>query len=262
MSRKPLRPGVLLYRHTKPTSSRLFFLKKPRRAQRITELRASVSSVISASSVVIYFLGVFLFRGVYFSMSDESFNPYAVPTTTTPEPSKPQKTGLVRMSEASLKTAIGLMVIAEVAFAAGWLILISIMFLARSLQVPVVEWMILGAIGSFLVAWAFIGILMIHCRGVGMLLIALIVPLPLVGSLAFLTCIIHARQKLIINGYTPGFLGAKPDKAERAMMEENLFYVPSVAFDSQGEKRNLFVSLTQILVPLLALGFIALIGLG
>ena len=193
-------------------------------------------------------------------MPDESFNPYAAPTTTTPEPAE-QQTGHVRMSEASLKTAIRLMVIAEVAFAAGWLILISIMFLPYTFQGFLVEGMILGAVGSFLVAWAFIGILMICCRGIGMLLVAAIVPIPMLGSLAFLACIIHARQKLVINGYTPGFLGAKPDKAERAMMEKNLFYVPSVAFDSQGEKRNLFVSLTQILLALMALGFIALIGL-
>ena len=64
-------------------------------------------------------------------MPDESFNPYAAPTTTATEPAEPQ-TGHVRMSEASLKTAIRLMVIAEVAFAAGWLILISIMFLWNS----------------------------------------------------------------------------------------------------------------------------------
>ena len=262
MSRKPLRLGVLLYRHTKPMSSRLFFLKKPRRAQRITELRASVSSVISASSVVIYFLGVFLFRGVYFSMSDESFNPYAVPTTTTPEPSKPQKTGFVRMSDASLKTAIRLMVIAEVAFTAGWLFFISGMLTPLNFGFPLGEVAILGTVGSFFAAWVFIGILMNHCRGVGMLLVALVVPFPILGSVAFLACIIHARQKLIINGYTPGFLNAKPDKAERDMMDKNPYYVPSVAFDSQGGKRNLFVSLTQILVPLLALGFIALIGLG
>ena len=95
-----------------------------------------------------------------------------------------------------------------------------------------------------------------------MLLIALVVPLPILGSLAFLTCIIHIRQKLILNGYTPRFLGAKPDKTERALMEENLYYAPSLAFDTQGEKRSLSSSLTQILLALVALGFIALIGLG
>jgi len=186
-------------------------------------------------------------------MPDESFNPYAAPTTTTTQPPEPVRSGHVRMSEASLHTAIRLMVISEVAFAVGWF----------NFRFPIVDIIVtLGTVGGFLTAWLFISVLMIHCRGVGMLLIALVVPLPLLGSLAFLTCIIHIRQKLILNGYTPRFLGAKPDKTERALMEENLYYAPSLAFDTQGEKRSLSSSLTQILLALVALGFIALIGLG
>jgi len=195
-------------------------------------------------------------------MPDESFNPYAPPTTTTPHPPEPVRGGHVRMSDASLNTAIRLMVISEVAFAAGWLFFISGLLTPLNFGFPLGEIVTLGTVGSFLAAWVFISILMIHCRGVGMLLIALVVPFPILGSLAFLACIIHARQKLIINGYTPGFLGAKPDKVERAMMEENLYYAPSLAFDTQGEKRSLSSSLTQILLALVALGFIALIGLG
>ena len=46
------------------------------------------------------------------------------------------------------------------------------------------------------------------------------------------------------------------------MMDKNPYYVPSLFSDSHGEKRNLSVSLTHILLALMALGFIALIGLG
>ena len=191
-------------------------------------------------------------------MPDESINPYASPTVSTPLPPEPEpERGSYRMSEASLKTAIRLMILSEVAFAAGWLFFIAAMFVPLIID----DIMVCGSISGFLVAWVLITILMIHCRGIGMLMIALMVPLPFLGSLAFLACINHTRQTLILNGYAPGFLGGKPDEAERAMMDENLFYLPSLKFDIGGEKRNLRSALTHILLVIMALGFIALMGL-
>jgi len=194
-------------------------------------------------------------------MPDESLNPYAAPKVTPPLPPEPER-GSYRMSEASLKTAIRLMVVAEVTFAVGWLLLVAGMLVPFSIQHHLEVFIALGVFAGFLAAWVFIGLLMIHCRGIGMVFIALMVPLPLLGSLAFLACINHARQTLIINGYVPGFLGGKPDKAERAMMDENLFYLPSLKFDRLGEKRNLRAALTHILLAIVALGFVALMALG
>jgi len=115
-------------------------------------------------------------------MPDESFNPYAAPTTTTTQPPEPVRSGHVRMSEASLHTAIRLMVISEVAFAVGWLFLFSRMLVPFNFRFPIVDIIVtLGTVGGFLTAWLFISVLMIHCRGVGMLLIALVVPFPILG---------------------------------------------------------------------------------
>lgn len=195
-------------------------------------------------------------------MPDESFNPYASPTVGTPLSPEPVR-GYGRMSESSLKTASGLMIVCEVTFAAGWFLFAAAAIAPYDVGVDdgIRATAVWGIVGCFLIAWILTCILMIHCRGIGMLLIALFVPFPLLGSLAFLACINHTRQLFVVNGYTPGFLGASPDEAERAAMDEKPFYRPSLHFDRQGAKRNLSVALTHIVLAIAALGFIAVFGL-
>lgn len=195
-------------------------------------------------------------------MSDESFNPYASPMVGTALSPPERVRGYGRLSESSLKTAIGLMIICEMTFAAGWLLFVAGMVASLGWGFDYAIAVAWGSFVCFLIAWVITGILMIQCREIGMLLIALFVPFPLLGSLAFLACINHTRQTFLVNGYTPGFLGASPDEAEREAMAAEPFYRPSLKFDRQGEKRSLRATLSHIVVAIAALGYIALLGLG
>jgi len=153
------------------------------------------------------------------------------------------------------------MVVSEVTFAAGWILFFVTMatpydfnFWARGLTF----W---GAFVCFLISWIFTIGLVFQCRGVGTLLMALIIPVPILGSFAFLGCITHTRQTFIVNGYEPGFLGASPDEAERVAMAADPIYRPSLNFDKQGDKRNLTAAMTHILLAIMVLGFTALMAL-
>lgn len=190
-------------------------------------------------------------------MPEEPSNPYASPSRATTLNEKPER-GHDRMSETQLKIAIRLMIACELTFAAGWLFLLAIMLDPNGVEYGLRRLMTFGTIGSFMLAWGFTVSLMFHCRSVGMLLIALILPVPMLGSLAFLGCIQFARRTLVFNGYAPGFLSAVPDSAERTAMDADPLYRPNLHFDRRGEYRKLAVSLTHILMVLLLLGFIAL----
>lgn len=191
-------------------------------------------------------------------MPDEPFNPYAAPTVSTPQQPEPEARSH-RMPEHEIVTTIRLLIVSELAFASGWLLFFVSMLVPYNFSYWAGSLGIWGALAAFTLAWAFVVVLMIHLRGLGMLMIALIVPVPIVGSLAFLVCIRHARQRLIINGYAPRFLGASPDETEREAMKNYPFYTPSVPFDRSGSKRNLSISITGGLLSLVALGIFALI---
>ena len=74
---------------------------------------------------------------------------------------------------------------------------------------------------------------------------ALILPIPIIGTVAFLKAKGKIRTFMISNGYRPQLLGFAVDDAERQSMAQELRYEPSEIYNHDGSKREYIYTLGE-----------------
>ena len=187
-------------------------------------------------------------------------NPFASPRIIPVETLKPQGAKNGRASEQELKRLCTRLAVAEVSYLAGCATFVSQFFFnnyshdlqTASLFVPH---------ACFIVTWvSIVGIHRITEGVAGAIASFFVFPIPLFGTLTFLSGIQQSKTFLIHNGYQKAFLGGKPNPVERQRMVIDENYYPSACFDRQGNrhKRVNLTLLSYILVPLLVLCLVAL----
>ena len=187
-------------------------------------------------------------------------NPFASPRFIPVETLEPQGAKSGRASEQELKRLCKRLVVAEVSYLAGSATFVSQFFFTNySHDIQTAAMFVPFA--CFIVTW--ISMVGIHRRTegvVGAIAAFLVFPIPLLGTLTFLSGIQQSKTFLVHNGYQKTFLGGKPNLEERQRMAIDENYYPSACFDRQGNrhKRVNFTSLSYILVPLLILCLVAL----
>ena len=187
-------------------------------------------------------------------------NPFASPRTIPVETLKPQDAKNGRASEQELKRLCNRLVVAEVSYLAGCAAFVSQFFFTNySHDIQTVAMFLPYA--CFIVTW--VSMVGIHRRteGVaGAIASFFVFPIPLFGTLTFLSGLKQSKTFLLHNGYQKTFLGGKPNPEERQRMAIDENYYPSAYFDRQGNrhKRVTLTPLSYILVPLLVLSLAAL----
>jgi len=177
-------------------------------------------------------------------MSKPVPNPYAAPHTATPLKPPP---GAGRASPAKLQWVVGLMIVSEVSYLVSWLVML---FAFTSTHTPTVALGVILLLSA--VVW-FSTVLLVFLCGSR--------PLPYFGIIPLLFSINFARNFLLSNGYRPRIVGAHPDSDERAEMDANPSYRPSMTFNRDGSKRKLPSSLTLIVGACLVCLMVALMFL-
>ena len=186
-------------------------------------------------------------------------NPYAPPRIIKVETPELQSSTNGRASEKELKRLCNRLVVAEVSYLAGCVAFVS-QFYFTSYNQHIQTAAMIFPFACFAVTW--ICVVSIHrlTEGVaGAIASFLVFPIPLFGTLVFLSGLQRSKTFLLHNGYQRMFLGGKPNPKERQKMAMDENYYPSACFDQQGNRHRQFrfTPLSFILVPLLILCLVA-----
>ena len=195
--------------------------------------------------------------GMSASLEKPAFNPYAAPVASSTSADSEMLPGN-RASQEKLRAVNLLYIIAELSYLAVCGAYFMLTFFA--------------AIGTFHLAWiAFCvtsvvlwfstsaGLIRACGFGIKTILMVLLLPLPLLGTIIFLGAKEDMRLFMISNGYLPGFLGFYADVAERKAMEQDPDYRPSIYFRRDGSRRRRTFTIGACLIIICVLGLAGLV---
>ena len=173
--------------------------------------------------------------------SSVSTNPYASPRILEVEAPKQKSVTKQkkRASERELCRLCTRLAVADVTYVAGCVTFIAAFFINLDNEMRIAASYL--PYGFFAVTWVCTFSIRRLTEGIGGAIAGVVLfPVPMFGSLVFLSGSERANTFLRHNGYRRTFLGGKPNPMERQQMAIDENYSPSDRFDHQGNRYSRF----------------------
>ncbi len=186
-----------------------------------------------------------------------ALNPYAAPVYSAPV--EAEDVSANRASLQTLREVNFFYTVAELSYIAICISLFCYYFLVYS-NLDEIGW-IAFCVTSF-VFWCSTTVGLFKSRGItfGTILTALLLPVPVLGTVVFLSARQEMRCFMVFNGFLQEFVGFQEDTEERQAMAQDPDYVPSLYFQRNGTRRGRgFKMKACVIMALVALGVMFLI---
>ena len=186
-----------------------------------------------------------------------ALNPYAAPVLSAPVRS--EEVSANRASLQTLREVNVFYTVADVSYVAICMSLFCYCFL-DFLNLDQIGW-IAFCVTSF-VFWCSTMVGLFKSCGFtsGTVLTVLLLPIPILGTVVFLSARQEMRCFMVFNGFLQEFVGFREDAEERNAMAQDPDYVPSLYFKRNGTRRGRgFKMNAWVIIALLASGVMFLI---
>jgi len=195
-------------------------------------------------------------KGMQTTTKQPEFNPFAPPVVSAPV--EPELVSAKRASLQTLREVNVWYVVAEMSYIAVFVSFFCYQFLAFS-SMAQLGW-IAFCVTSF-VFWCSTMVGLFKARGITVKTIftVLLLPVPILGTIVFLSAKQEMRCFMVFNGFLQEFVGFREDPEERNAMAKDPDYIPSLYFDRNGKRRgrgfglNACVIMTFVLIGVIIL---------
>ncbi len=186
-----------------------------------------------------------------------ALNPYAAPVLSTPV--EAEEVSANRASLQTLREVNFFYTVAEMSYIAICISSFCYHFLVLS-NLAQIGW-ITYCVSSF-VFWCSTLVGLFKSRGItpGTILTVLLLPVPILGTVVFLSARQEMRCFMVFNGFLQEFVGFREDAEERNAMAQDPDYIPSLYFKRNGTRRGRGFKMNAcVIMALVAFGVMFLI---